>query len=353
MTNKIKNTLIIDLDNTLTVDDSSVDYAKKLLNKSISHAINNAISLGYESTIFSARNMRSFKGDLHKIESITRPIAEKWLNDNDIKYNDLILGKPWCGLDGWYLDDKNISIEEFIFKFSGPYWDKTINILIPFFNEENNIKKTHEAHKRVEKFFNVTGYVYVNNGSSDNTLEILEEIASLDKKITIVSIKSNIGYGNGLKEGLMKTSSDMVLINHADLQFDPYAFFYSNLEAITSLEKPTNIFSNRLNRKKSERINSSILRVILSLIYFNKISDFNGQPKLIFKNTIKEIKHLSNNFCIDLDLYNKCRLDSILLPIIQKERFSGESSWNKNIFKRIKIFSEYISHALKDRNNHK
>ena len=87
-----KDTLIIDLDNTLTQAGSSHDYSKKLVNKQVALAVNNAISLGYASKIFSARNMRSFKGDMAKIESVTRPIAEAWLYENNIEHDELILG---------------------------------------------------------------------------------------------------------------------------------------------------------------------------------------------------------------------------------------------------------------------
>ncbi|SVC28467.1 uncharacterized protein METZ01_LOCUS281321, partial [marine metagenome] len=40
--------------------------------------------------------MRSLNGDLNKIESITRPMAEAWLKENNVDYEELILGKPWC-----------------------------------------------------------------------------------------------------------------------------------------------------------------------------------------------------------------------------------------------------------------
>ena len=67
-------------------------------------------------SVFSARNMRTYEGDIDKINQFTRPIAEKWLKDNGIDYSELILGKPWAGKEGWYVDDKNLSLEEFIFK---------------------------------------------------------------------------------------------------------------------------------------------------------------------------------------------------------------------------------------------
>ena len=341
-----KDTLIIDLDNTLTQAGSSQDYSKKLVNKQVALAVNNAISLGYASKIFSARNMRSFKGDMAKIESVTRPIAEAWLYENNIEHDELILGKPWCGFDGWYLDDKNISIEEFIFKFSGPYWNQTVNIIIPFFNEENNIVKTHLAHQKLERLFNISNYIYVDNGSNDRTSDMLKIID--DEKIKIVTIKENIGYGNGIKAGLLESSSDLVFLNHGDLQFDPYSFIYANLESLTNIQKPLNIFPQRLNRPIYDNINSFVLRLILSSIYLRKIPDFNGQPKLIFKNSIKNIDLLPNNFCIDLGLYNLCKSNVLGLPVVQKWRETGESSWSNNLSKRIKIFIDYILYALKN-----
>ena len=344
-----KDTLIIDLDNTLTHEDAEHNYSQKIVNKSIAISIKNAISLGYESKIFSARNMRSFNGDLNKIESITRPIAEAWLKENNIDYDELILGKPWCGYNGWYLDDKNISIEEFIFKFSGPYWDKTVNIVIPFFNEEKNILSNHAEQKKIERLFNVTQYIYIDNGSSDNTFENLKKIASQDKKVKVISIKKNIGYGHGIKKGLQEVESDLVLLNHADLQFDSHSFFLSNLSTLMKLNEPLNILPQRFNRPLMDRMSSAFLRLLLSILYLHKISDFNGQPKLFFIKKIKNIDTLPDNFCIDLALYALSKEQSITLPIIQKNRHSGKSSWNTNFFKRIKIFLQYLLYAIQKR----
>jgi len=340
-----KDIVIIDLDDTLTQEDADKSYSQKIVNKPIVISIKNAISLGYESKVFSARNMRSLNGDLNKIESITRPIAETWLQENDIDYDELILGKPWCGYNGWYLDDKNISIEEFIFKFSGPYWDKTVNIVIPFFNEEKNILSNHTEQKKIERLLNVTQYIYIDNGSSDSTLDNLNKIASQDKKIKVISIKNNLGYGYGIKKGLQEAKSDLVLLNHADLQFDPYSFFLSNLPTLIKLNKPLNILPQRLNRNFKDRISSAFLRLLLSILYFCKVSDFNGQPKLLFIKKIKNIDALPNNFCIDLALYRLYKKQSITLPIIQRCRHAGKSSWNKDFFKRIKIFLQYLLYA--------
>ena len=66
--------LIVDLDNTITIDSSNANYESKEINLEVAKAIKNAAELGLPSTIFSSRNMKTFDGDLKKIFSPT-PLA--------------------------------------------------------------------------------------------------------------------------------------------------------------------------------------------------------------------------------------------------------------------------------------
>lgn len=239
------------------------------------------------------------------------------------------------------------------FKFNGPYRNETLSIVIPFYNEENNIINTHNEHKRIETLFNVSEYIYIDNGSRDNTSKTLKNIAKDDKKIKIVSIDKNIGYGHGIKSGIATASSSMILLNHADLQFKPFSFFCSNIEQLSKIIEPLNIFPKRLNRPLFDKFNSAILRGILSIIYFHKVKDFNGQPKLMFKEKISNFEVLPDDFCIDLKFYNLCKEKALVLPVIQESRFTGKSSWNTNMYKRFRIFFNYISFALKNKTRSK
>lgn len=344
MTNK----LIIDLDNTITVDESASVYESKKPNSEVVEAMKNAEQLGMSSTIFSSRNMKTFDGDLKKIEAITKPIAENWLKENDIHYLDLILGKPWCGSEGWYVDDKNLNIEEFIFKYSGPFWKKTVDVIVPFFNEEGNIQKAHYQNKKCERLFNINKYIYVENGSTDKTREKLKEVAKIDSKISLVLLDQNVGYGGGLKAGLKNSSSQIIALNHGDLQFDLYNFIVSNIETIKN-HGSLNILSKRLNRSNIDIFNSAILRGLLSLIFRKKILDFNGQPKIFYKELLGQIDDLPDNFCADLAIYLKISGEAVNIPSLQKERNVGTSSWSSSLFKRIKIFLEYIFWGIKNK----
>ena len=344
----MKDKIIIDLDNTITIDEENTDYPYKKLNSKVQTAITNAQESGFDITIFSSRNMRTYKGDVSKIEKFTRPVAESWLAKNGVKYDSLILGKPWSGKEGFYVDDKNLSIEEFIFKFSSSSCFEKVSLIVSFFNEEKNIIEMHKKNLKAERFFNIIEYVYVDNGSKDNTLSILNELARNDKKIKIVSLNDNFGYGAGYKAGLEASLGELIILNHADMQFDLYNYILTNYDTFFDYNVENSFFPQRLNRSFAENFSSSLLRLFISIIWSYKIKDFNGQPKIFYKSKISKISELPSNYCFDLALYKKLE-NKVFLPIIQNERNHGISSWSGSILKRIKIFVMYIYWAVKNR----
>ncbi len=66
--------------------------------------------------IYSSKNMRTFKGNIGKINAITLPQIIEWLKNNDVPYDEIYVGKPWCGFNGFYVDDKAIRPDEFVNK---------------------------------------------------------------------------------------------------------------------------------------------------------------------------------------------------------------------------------------------
>ncbi len=97
-----------------------------------------------------------------------------------------------------------------------------LSIVIPMFNETENVKTTL---KRVEEalasFKGDYEIVAVNDGSTDNTLQVLQEIATQNKKIKIVSYPRNIGRGMALRRGFQASEGEFVVSIDADLSYDP------------------------------------------------------------------------------------------------------------------------------------
>lgn len=339
-----QNKLIIDLDNTITIDQKTIPYKEKLPNNEVINTLAN-ISQEYDIQIFTARNMQSLDGDINKINEITKPIALEWLNYHKVNYKNIQFGKPYCGNDGFYIDDKNLSIEEFIFKFNGPFTKSSFDIIVPFYNESDNIIELYKDITRLNRLFNVKNYILVNNGSNDDSIDKLDFLKTIDDKIKIVNIKKNVGYGYGIKSGLLESEADYVIINHSDLQFDTYSFYLTHLKEI-SKKKPENIFSIRTNRTMSETTITLLLRFILSILRLEYIKEFNGQPKLLKRSKIADINKLPDDFSLDFVLYKLIK-PTFYLPIIQKNRKFGTSTWNINLVSKLRVLIMYIKNVYK------
>lgn len=105
--------LVFDLDGTLTHDDPEVDYAERRPNAAVVARLRDYRARGFEIVICSARNMRTYSGQLGKINAHTLPVILDWLARHDIPYDEIHVGKPWCGTEGFYIDDKAIRPSEF------------------------------------------------------------------------------------------------------------------------------------------------------------------------------------------------------------------------------------------------
>lgn len=104
--------LIVDLDGTLTQLDTG-DYMDVSPRLDVIDRLRDYQELGFEIVISTARNMRTFEGNLGKINIHTLPVITKWLDKYSVPYDEILIGKPWCGHEGFYIDDRAIRPSEF------------------------------------------------------------------------------------------------------------------------------------------------------------------------------------------------------------------------------------------------
>ena len=106
--------LVIDLDGTITNDDPSLDYADKQPNYDVVARLRAYQEMGFTIVIHTARNMRSFDNSLGLINAHTLPVIVEWLRRHEIPYDEIHVGKPWCGTEGFYVDDRAVRPAEFL-----------------------------------------------------------------------------------------------------------------------------------------------------------------------------------------------------------------------------------------------
>ena len=107
-----RKTLVVDIDGTLCHENKYRDYSKCEPIEKIVNKLRLENDKGTYIILFTARNMRTFKGSIGLINKFTAPIVLEWLKKNNIPYDEIIFGKPW-GIGGVnYVDDKNLHPEE-------------------------------------------------------------------------------------------------------------------------------------------------------------------------------------------------------------------------------------------------
>jgi len=109
------NTMIFDIDGTICpIKKKDQKYEDLVPYEVMINKIKELKDIGFKIVLYTSRNMKTYNGDLEKILKYTKPIVEKWLDKWKIPYDKLLIGKPWPGEFGFYVDDRAIRPNELI-----------------------------------------------------------------------------------------------------------------------------------------------------------------------------------------------------------------------------------------------
>ena len=104
--------IIMDLDDTISTTKNG-NYSASIPDLEIIKKMRAYKKLGFDIVISSSRNMRTYDGNVGLINANTLPVIIDWLIKHDVPYDEIYIGKPWCGFEGFYVDDKAIRPDEF------------------------------------------------------------------------------------------------------------------------------------------------------------------------------------------------------------------------------------------------
>lgn len=106
--------LVMDIDGTLcevkTATQSYLDVAPR---PAVVAKLREYRAAGFYIILHSSRNMRTYQGNIGRIIANTTRVLTEWLDKHGIPYDEIHLGKPWPGREGFYVDDRAIRPDEF------------------------------------------------------------------------------------------------------------------------------------------------------------------------------------------------------------------------------------------------
>jgi len=96
-----------------------------------------------------------------------------------------------------------------------------VSLILPMYNEEDNVIITLNEVKKVLQTYERYQIVAVDDGSSDRTLELLEEYARENPELLVLKHPVNMGMGRALRTGFEKAEGDVIVTLDADLSYEP------------------------------------------------------------------------------------------------------------------------------------
>lgn len=206
-----------------------------------------------------------------------------------------------------------------------------ISIIVSCYNEEESIPLFYDEMNSVSKQMNHVDFefLFINDGSKDNTLKILKELAKKDKRVRFISFSRNFGKEAAMYAGLENATGDYVTLMDADLQDPP-----SMLPAMYKYIKEDGydqVGTRRVTRKGEPPIRSFFARQFYKII--NKMSkvemvDGARDYRLMTRQVVDSILSLKEYNRYSKGLFSFVGFNTKWLEYENVQRVAGETKWS-------------------------
>lgn len=206
---------------------------------------------------------------------------------------------------------------------------KKISVVVPMYLEEAVAKICYNRLVQVLNELKKYEYeiIFVNDGSIDNTLNILEEIAKLDKNIKVISFSRNFGHQNAVTAGLKYVSGNLAIIIDADLQDPP--------EIIPKMVELWEQGNEVVYGKRKRREGESVFKLVTAKMFYktlNKLSDVEipkdtGDFRLIDKKVVDVINSMPEHNKFLRGLFSWVGFKQIPYEYERKKRVAGRTKY--------------------------
>lgn len=182
-----------------------------------------------------------------------------------------------------------------------------ISIVIPVYNEKNTLLEILEKVEAVSFCKLKKEIILVDDGSTDGTLDILK---TLENKYQIFYHEINQGKGAAIRTAFSKVTGDIVIIQDADLEYDPAD--YEDLIKLIIDNKADVVYGSRLSGGKPSRsfmfthlLGNKLLTLITNILYNTTLTDMETCYKAFKSDFIKDIVIKSNRFDFEPEITAK------------------------------------------------
>ena len=204
-----------------------------------------------------------------------------------------------------------------------------LSIVIPVYNEEVVLQ---EFHRRLSKVLDclegISEIVYVNDGSRDSTLSLLDKLYSVDPRVTVINLSRNFGKEIALTAGLDHSLGEAVVVIDSDLQDPP--------ELIPELMKRWNdgfdvVYATRTSREKDtffKKVTANYFYRVIRYMSRVEIPANTGDFRLLSRRAVDSLGRLREQHRFMKGLFAWIGYSQISVPYCRDPRFAGKTKWS-------------------------
>ncbi len=208
---------------------------------------------------------------------------------------------------------------------------RKISIVVPCYNEQETIYPFLEETQKIEQKLKkqlAFDYIFVNDGSKDDTLNVLREVASRFPNVHYLSFSRNFGKEAGLLAGLEAATGDFITVMDADLQDPPELL----IDMYTKIQEGYDVVATRRADRKGEPVIrsffSKMFYKIINAVSNTEMVDGVRDFRLMTRQVVDSILELEEVNRFSKGLFSWVGFDVTYISYENRERVAGETSWN-------------------------
>lgn len=207
---------------------------------------------------------------------------------------------------------------------------KLISIIIPMYNEEEALPYLYERLKKLsDKIYNYDmEFLFVNDGSKDNSLEIIKRYREEDKRVCYLNLSRNFGKEIAMAAALDYVKGEAVAIIDADLQ-DPPELIIDMLKYYE--EGYDDIYAKRKSRKGEtnlKKFTSYVFYRILKCVSSVPVQEDTGDFRLLSKRAVEALKSFPERQRYTKGMFSLIGFNKKAIEFDRNPRIAGKTKWN-------------------------
>lgn len=206
-----------------------------------------------------------------------------------------------------------------------------ISIIIPCYNEESSLPPFFEELNKVTESMSNYEFelLFIDDGSSDNTLNCIKNFAKSDERVKFISFSKNFGKEAAMYAGFCNCTGDYAAVMDADMQ-DPPSLLPEMVEILEQGEYDS-VATRRMTRSGEPKIRSFFANAFYKII--NKISDTNiisgaRDFRLMKREMVDAIVSMCENNRFSKGIFGWIGFKTYWLPFENVKRIAGSTKWS-------------------------